>query len=293
LKIYSIIVCYNPDVSNLFQTYKTLTECNSHVLVIDNTEKSYITVYKNYPDCTFFPLGENTGIAHAQNVGIKYAINLGAEVIILFDQDSKINNNFLSNLLLPLKVDKPCVISPVHFDIDNDYEYPSMKLNKYGLLSKVYKGNKSEPYNVDAVIASGTAVTAVTFGIVGLMDEDYYIDYVDTDWCLRSSSMNIPIQVTPDAVMRHSIGTRSVDFGMMRGYIHNPLRSYYKIRNSFILFRKDYITLLMALKEIITILIHQFVLLFFVKNKTEYIKNYYVAVIHGVKGIVGEKPINR
>ena len=292
MKIYSIIVCYNPDVSNLFQTYKTLTKCNSHVLVIDNTENSYITFYKDYPDCTFFPLGKNTGVAYAQNVGIKYAIELGAEVIIMFDQDSKINNNFLSNLLSPLKIDKPSVISPVHFDIDNNYEYPSMKFNKYGLLSKVYKKDKSEPYNVDAVIASGTAVTAVTFSIVGLMDEDFYIDYVDTDWCLRSSFMNIPIQVTPDAIMRHSIGTKSVNFRIMRGYIHNPLRSYYKIRNCFFFFRKDYMTLLMALKETITTLIHQFVLLFYVKNKTDYIKNYYVAIVHGLKGIVGEKPIN-
>ena len=93
--------------------------------------------------------------------------------------------------------------------------------------------------------------------------------------------------------MIHSIGLKSINLWFMRCFVHSPIRTYYKIRNSFILLRKNHVPLLMALKEIITILIHQFVLLFFVKNKIEYIKNYYAAVIHGVKGTVGQKPLNK
>jgi len=195
LKIYPIIVCFNPDVSNLNLLCKTLTNNHSAVIIVDNTENSYIAEYVAFPACTLIPLGENTGIAHAQNIGIKQAIKGGADVIVFFDQDSKIENDFLPLLLAPLKVGEPKVVAPVFFDDPEGYEFPAMRLNKYGLLVKTYKRDRNIPYDVDVIISSGTAATAVTFNIAGFMDEDFFIDFVDTEWCLRCRNKNIPIQV--------------------------------------------------------------------------------------------------
>jgi rhamnosyltransferase len=288
MKIYSVIVCYYPDVKNLFQLCQTLINSHSDVIIVDNTEASYISKYNSSPHCTIIPLGENTGIAHAQNIGIRHAIKGGADVIVFFDQDSKIENDFLAFLLAPLKVGEPRVVAPVFFDHAKGYEFPSMRLNKYGLLVKIYKGNSYMPYDVDVIISSGTAATAVTFEIAGLMDEDFFIDFVDTEWSLRCRNKKIPIQVVPTAVMRHSVGETSINFGFMRSFVHNPARCYYQIRNCFLLFKKEHVPILLAFKELIFAFIHHTVLIVFVKNRVNYIKYYSLAVLHGILGVVGK-----
>ena len=291
MKIYSIIVCYDPDVSNLGLICQKLLYNNSSVLVVDNTENSFISGYVDFPGCTVIALGENTGIAHAQNIGIKHAIKSGADVIVFFDQDSKIENDFLPFLLAPLKAGEPRVVAPVFFDNDKGYEFPSFRLNRYGLPVKIYRGNKSTPYDVDVITSSGTAATAVTFEIAGLMDEDFFIDLVETEWCLRCRNKNIPIQVVPAAVMKHSIGETSINFGLMRCFIHSPTRYYYQIRNCFILFRKESVPFLLACKELLLVFIHHVILIVFVKNRVNNIKNYSLAVLHGIRGVVGKKPV--
>ena len=165
-----------------------------------------------------------------------------------------------------------------------------MRLNKYGLLVKIYKGNRYMPYNVDVITSSGTAATAVTFDIAGLMDEDFFIDFVDTEWSLRCRSKNIPIQVVPAAVMKHSIGETSINFCFMRGFIHSAERCYYEIRNCFLLFKKENVPFLLASKEILSVFIHHIILFIFVKNKVNYVKNYFLAILHGIRGVVGKKP---
>jgi rhamnosyltransferase len=122
------------------------------------------------------------------------------------------------------------------------------------------------------------------------MDEEFFIDFVDTEWCLRCRSKSIPIQVVPTAVMNHSIGETSINLGFMRGFVHSPERCYYEIRNCFLLFKKENVPFLLASKVILSVFVHHIVLFGFVKNKANYVKNYLLAILHGIRGVVGKKP---
>ena len=284
-------MCYNPDVDNLLNLCHKLQDNNNSIFLIDNTEECYIKGFPARVSCTLISLGRNTGIALAQNVGIKEAIKRGAEVIVFFDQDSKIEDDFLSFLLASVTARSPQVYAPVYFDQAKGYEFPSMKLNRFGILTKVYKGNKVKPYDADVVISSGMAITKEAFDIVGLMDEDFFIDYVDTEWCLRCRSKNIPIKIIPDAIMKHSIGESSKNLGFIRIFTHSPVRSYYLIRNSFHFLKKKHVPLLLGLKEFSSLIVHQIILLLFLKNRGVYLKEYYRAINDGFRGIVGQRPV--
>ena len=142
MKTYSVIVCYNPEVTNLFLLCQVLINSHSAIVIIDNTEESYISKYESFPNCTLVPLGENTGIAHAQNIGIKHAIKGGADVIVFFDQDSKIENDFLSNLLAPLETGEPRVVAPVLLDNDK-------VVKEFGTMTAEYVFSK---YDWDIVV---------------------------------------------------------------------------------------------------------------------------------------------
>jgi len=287
---FSIIVTFKPVAADLASLCQTLKNCKSEVIIVDNTELSYLKEINGLEGSTVIPLGKNTGIAYAQNVGIKHAILNGADVVVFFDQDSKIDSEFLSNLLVPLTPGKPMVVSPVCWDEVNGIEYPSHKLNRYGLPMKIYSNSISEPFYTDIVIASGSAATTSTFKEVGVMDEDFFIDLVDIEWCFRCRSKKVPVQVIPRAIMRHSIGEAHVKLGAYRGIIHSPIRTYYKVRNCFLLFRKRHVPFLFSMTQLTSALVHNLILLAFVKNKSQYFNNYIFAVIHGILGIVGKKP---
>lgn len=288
--LFSIIVCYNPSVPALQITVNKLIGSHSHVIVVDNSVNSKIAQSIDNKNCQLILMGENVGIAKAQNVGIRSALTKGAEVIIFFDQDSEIDDLFISNLINQLTIGKPGVVAPVYFDKEKGYEFPSMKLNSLGTLSKVYKSDNSFSYPVDVVISSGMAVTKETFDIVGLMDEEFFIDFVDTEWCLRCKSKNVEIRIAATACMAHSIGDFSRDFGFMKLFVHSPIRSYYQIRNSFHFIRKKHVPLLLGLKEVLSLLVHQLIALFFLKDRKAYLIQYFHALRDGIRGVGGKKP---
>lgn len=289
MKIYSVIVCYKPDVHNLERICESILSCDTNVILVDNTDKCYIHDISNGLGVELISLNENLGIAKAQNIGINLAIEKGAEVIVFFDQDSEIENDFIQKLTSDMNKDIPEVVSPVFYDKNLGFKFPSYRLNKFGLLKQFDVVDDQSDYEVDVVISSGSAVSKVTFDIVGLMNEDYFIDFVDTEWCLRCRTKGIPIRVIPSAIMKHSIGDKSVDLKLMRIFIHSPVRSYYKVRNSFLFSRSRYVPFLMGLKEIFSALVHNFLTVFIVKNKWDYMKNYFQAIYDGILGKVGKK----
>lgn len=289
MQIYSVIVCYKPDVINLTKICNSLLVNNTNVILVDNTEQCYIKEFSNILNIELISLNKNLGIAEAQNIGIRFAIEKKAEIIVFFDQDSEIENEFINNLISPLIVNQPMVVSPVFFDKKDEFRFPSYKFNKFGLLKATKSTFNEIPYDVDVIISSGSAATKETFEIVGLMNEDYFIDFVDTEWSLRCRAKGIPIKVVPSAIMKHLIGDKSIDLKIMRIFIHSPLRSYYKVRNSFLFFKNKNVPLMMGLKEIFSALIHIFLTIIVSENKSEYLKNYFQGIKDGLLGITGKK----
>ncbi len=292
MNVACVVVSYNPNVERLASLCQALTAEDADVLVVDNSEAGAVGA-QCLPDerCTVIHLYENTGIAHAQNVGIEAALAKHADVIILFDQDSQPKRGFLSCLLPALTPGEPGVVAPVCFDRATGRELPSFRIGKLGYTQKIFAGGREAPYPVDLVIASGSAISAVTFAVVGNMDEDFFIDFVDFEWCFRCRRHNVPINVVPTAVMYHSIGERSARFGIIRGSIHSATRSYYKVRNAMLLFRKSAVPGMFALRSTLLAFIHYAAMLPFVRNRLDYAKMFSLAIHHGVIGVVGKNPV--
>ena len=291
MNVACVVVSYNPNVERLTSLCRTLAADDADVLVVDNSETGAGgPQFLPGERCTVIYLNENTGLAHAQNVGIEAALAKHADVIVLFDQDSQPKRGFLSCLLPSLSPAEPGVVAPVCFDRATGRELPSFRMGKLGYTQKVFAGGREAPYSVDLVIASGSAVSAATFAAVGRMDEDFFIDFVDFEWCFRCRRHGVPINVVPTAVMYHSIGERSARFGIIRGSIHSATRSYYKVRNAMLLFRKSAVPGMFALRATLLAFIHYAAVLPFVKNRLDYAKMFALAIHHGVIGVVGKNP---
>lgn len=286
----AVIVTYNPVESALKSLCNNLINENVMVILIDNSDISKPSVVENLESekCYVQILGENLGIAAAQNIGIKVALSMDIDFIYLFDQDSIINQNLLESLATPLDPNKANVSAPVCYDEVSDSELPVQLVSSLGHIQKRFIKDLYPPYNVDLVISSGMLITAETFNKVGLLDEDFFIDFVDFEWCFRCKSLQIPIYLVPNTKMKHSIGLGSskVLFG---GSIHNPMRSYYKVRNCFLLFRKKHVPLFYSLRLLAQMYYQQFIAVISQKDKVGYLNSIILATYDGLRGKFGKK----
>lgn len=257
------------------------------MVVVDNTEVPLLTVSCLPPGTLLQSLHANTGIAHAQNVGISMALSGGAQTIIFFDQDSTFGADFMLALVAPLRTGVPDIVSPRCLDADTHAELPSKRLAPYGRAEPVYCNPQTAPCPTDIVISSGTAATREAIELAGFLDEDLFIDFVDTEWCLRCRSKDIPIRVIHDAVMYHRIGSRSVVEGAITVMVHSPERCYYQIRNGFHLFRKHHISRLFAARELAAVMVNRLFLLRHVDDRLDYLKAYLQGIRDGLLGVVG------
>jgi rhamnosyltransferase len=290
MKAFAIVVAYHPQEEKLSRLCETLSGSGSQVIVVDNTETHVDRGESSMEFGARIRSGENEGIARAQNVGIARALELGAEVIALFDQDSEPDGSLLRRMLVHVTPGVAGVWAPVCRDKTTNEELPSFRLNGLKMASKVFSAGRTGPYAVDLVIASGAVVTAVTFTVAGDMDEDFFIDFVDFEWCLRCRGRGVPIFVVPDASLPHSIGERTVNMGIMRGPVHGVARSYYKIRNCFLLFRKPDVPVLYAGSTMISGVVRYLLMLPFLKDRVAYMRTFFRAIGHGLVGVVGKDP---
>jgi rhamnosyltransferase len=287
---WCVVVCYRPDVVQLLGLCTSLVADHAKVILVDNSESPSLVRGQLPQNCSLITLGSNTGIAHAQNIGIEAAIASGADIVAFFDQDSKVAPGFLRTLIFPLNRGSPEIVSPLYFDDVSNQKLPSIRVSKRGISTAVHRGEDVQPYLVDVVISSGTAATKEVFSVAGVLDESFFIDFVDTEWCLRCRSKNIPIRVVPAAVMHHRIGSKCINLGITTILVHNPVRCYYQLRNCFLLFRQEHIPFLFSVKQLVSVFVSRTLLLLFVNDRLTYAKAYMSALHDGVRGITGPKP---
>jgi len=282
-----VIVTYEPELNHLHQLVNNVQNAGFLPIIIDNSEKKSLTQQMGLKKCKLVSMEGNIGIAAAQNAGIAFAKHLGAKMIGFFDQDSNADEELIRKLADFLTTHEFCVVAPLALEKDTFSEYPVQNLNHIGYPKDIYVKSAKEPQQVDLVISSGTMMNMCVLEKVGGFDEDFFIDFVDVEWCLRCKKARIPIYVLPDAVLYHKIGNETIDVANMKITVHSPLRTYYKVRNSFLLLYKK-VNVIFAVRQILPGVIHNFLVIFKTKDKKEYLRYYLLGICHGICGVKGK-----
>jgi len=244
--IVAVIVLFIPDLKLLERLLASLNGQVDRVLTIDNTPDPAVTMapfLAKFPfSISYIPLGENKGIAEAQNIGIREAISTGCSHVLLLDQDSKLPLDMVAKLIAAeselLKAGiKVAAVGPQYKDektgiLSFAVRYRAMSVRKIRLdpLS-------NEPVETDILIASGSIIRSATLQSVGLMRSDLFIDFVDTEWALRARSSGYKCFCIPNVIMTHNVGDTATKVFGRSVYLHSELRKYYRLRNAVYLLR--------------------------------------------------------
>lgn len=281
MKILAVIVTYNPNPLSLNKLLHDLQKQSVEIVVVDNNSSNKIP----YKDC--FYLDENKGIAFAQNLAIKYAQENYFEYIVFFDQDSFIPDGYIKDLYndyqyLTKQGTKVGAIGPRFIDERYNFYYKTISVNKYGFRKKHDISNIVKPLPSTLLISSGSLISVSTLKDVGYMRDHYFIDYVDTEWCLRAEAKGYTNFVSSSAVMKHTIGDDVLQFKLFNVPVHSAFRRYFRVRNAFFMMREPHVPLILSLREIIFNFIHQMILICFQGNKLDYMKSYIKGLKDGI-----------
>lgn len=290
LAVAAVIVTYNPHMPRLQPLLERLLAQVACVVVVDNASNVDLREALSqlrFDRLTVHCLDENTGIAAGQNTGLRLAFVQGCDTVVFFDQDSIIGDDFIAILSEGLRDPQVSITAPVFYDEQQGFGYPLVDILPSGRRKKYLPENLCGPIDISVAISSGMLIRRSVFDRVGLLDERLFIDYVDTEWCLRCAAQGIAIRINPAAIMTHSIGEKSLSFAGFRVPVHSAIRRYYRIRNAIHLLRLSHVPALMALREVLFGLVHQVILIAFEPGRRDYLNYYFKAVRDGIAGVYG------
>ncbi|MGX6970522.1 glycosyltransferase family 2 protein [Vagococcus bubulae] len=239
-----VIVTYNPDQSTL-NSIKKMLEMDVYLIVVDNGTKNTNKVILQIErmlvgtESKYVKFDTNKGLGTAQNKGIEISKRLGKEYIFFFDQDTIIPDGYIGSMINLFTQyeelypeNKLGILAPNYFD-RNTKEYAHYAL----LTDRGYEDKKfkNELYlEVSFAISSGSLIKIEVINIVGLFREDFFIDQIDTEYCLRMRENGYKVVATSGVLLNHTIGNREKKFFLgltIKPNHHSEVRKYYIFRN--------------------------------------------------------------
>ena len=281
LHIGAIMVLYNPDVEQLDKVVERLKAQVDEVCIVDNTPVPAVDVAARYPGIFYLPLGENKGIAAAQNEGIRHFQQLGYDYIIFADQDTVVSEDAVERLLatsLYLQSHGIIVGAVAPVAVRTQTGTPmSYKL--------VYLSDYNEHImQVIQTMNSMSLIKLSLFDKVGLMDESLFIDGVDSEWCWRATKLvGATFYYDRNIQMTHQLGIATNKLLNREISIASPTRLYYQYRNYLWLMRRDYVPRQWLVRHGVKYFIKIFYYTIKGPNRRSYIKNIYNGIKAGIK----------
>jgi rhamnosyltransferase len=292
--VYAVIVTYNPDIAVLQALLSSLLPQVAQAIIVDNGSSVDMGGWfeqVNYENLRLHELGENFGIAHAQNVGIKHFEIEPESFILLSDQDSKPAENMVFELRkaavqLMLSGKKVAAVGPCYVDIRQNNPPPFTKIEGLAIKRK-FPGKSGGVVDVDYLIASGCLIPAQVLDSVGLMNVNLFIDYVDIEWGLRAKVLGFQSFGVFAAKMAHSLGDEHVNFIGRKVTLHSPLRHYYMVRNGFWLYKQKGLPLNWKFVDGFRMLLRICFYTLFAKPRSKHFSMMMRGVFHGVRSRMG------
>ncbi len=244
MNIFAVIILYNPDINLLNREFDSIVSQVEKIVYVDNGSIN-ISEINNWiiskEKVCLIHNDTNQGIGAAQNTGINIALTEGATHIILFDQDSVVDSNFVDNLYKAEQIAiteglNVGLTGPVYRGYDG-FEYPFYSIENNKFVQK--KLDSFETYcKVSHIIASGSLIKRECFEKIGRLREDWFIGYIDFEYCFRAAQNGFVSIVTKKACMQHQMGDRQIFLCGRKIGLYSPFRRYFDCRNTLLIQRE-------------------------------------------------------
>jgi rhamnosyltransferase len=237
--VVAIVATHNPSTL-LIENIAKLLEQTHQVVVIDDasTSASSLGVLEElrHDRLTVLRLDANGGIARSLNYGVNFAADLQAEFVLTMDQDTLVPDGYVSRVASYIQYAEKAGLQ--------------VGLATAGVMNGRTRNPRRTVQGLDVgidVMQSGCVYRLSTLLAIGKFREDFIIDGVDTEYCLRLRRAGLRNIWVPDTNLEHSVGETQVARFLgrpvsilgreLRTSHHANFRRYYMIRNRIVLYR--------------------------------------------------------
>jgi len=295
VSVASVTIAYNAKalVARQIEALLRQTATLQEIIVVDNASGDGTAdfIAASYPCVTVIRLPTNEGVAGGCAAGLQHAVyERNHDWVWTLDQDSEPDPDTLSQLLTAWEETKSRgkvgLIAPVSFDAATGTPFRPLVWQDKPVIMPSTALEPPLCY-ADMVISSGSMISNAAVRTAGLPRKDFFMDFVDYEYCLRLRRIGFQIVVATHCLMPHTIGSpRTVRWrGKQKLWItHPPWREYYKVRNrAFVLWHEmpgwktKFYVLAQFLKQVAGVLL-------FDPQKVQRLKLMALGLWHGIRG---------
>jgi rhamnosyltransferase len=228
-QVCAILVTYHPDTELPRRAARILEQSGALVIVDNGSGERTHAMLRGIaadPRVSIVLNPANLGVASALNLGVERARAAGFAWVLLLDQDTGLHDDMLASLI----------------EVRAAYPEPA----RVAVIGAAF-GEETRPApgtaweEVESVITSGSLIPLTVHAAVGPFRDEFFIDYVDSEYCFRARARGYRVIRTTRSLMSHAIGapTRHDVLGMAKWTTnHSPDRRYYIARNDTVMLRE-------------------------------------------------------
>lgn len=280
------VITHNPDLSVLKALLERIAEQNSDVVVYDNASKnlkSIVVLCEKFSCCSVVSSEVNIGISGAANAIFAMAIAASKEFVLLFDQDSIPDIDYVRALINSYRSlydqgGNIAALGGVQTCRFTNSVQPFIQLGKWK-PKKILPEAHSSPVPVDFLITSGTLIPVKSLTKIGGYDNELFIDSVDVEWCSRAIGLGFKLVGVFDAKFSHAVGEdRATFLGFPLAKLHAPTRTFYIYRNILILSKRAYVSNAWKINAVVRASLKILFLAIYDKARFEHLKAVFTAL---------------
>ena len=178
------------------------------MVVVDNhsTDGSAERIKQKFSRIELTENKENKGFAFGNNVGIDHALENGAEYVLLLNQDTEAEPDFLKNLMkVALSDGKIGLLSPlIVWKRTKKIWFAGGKINWWRMKSQhKTKAGKGEFWKSEFLTGCALLIKREVLEKIGKLDEKFFLYWEDVDFSVRSRRAGFKIAVVPESIVYH------------------------------------------------------------------------------------------
>lgn len=238
-----IILNFNnyEDTIECVESVKKINYDNYEIVIVDNnsTNNSVQELKKTLGESVIYiETGKNLGYAGGNNVGLKYALDKEFEYICVLNNDTIVKEDFLTKCIefLDRNVDV-AFVGPIVLEYNEDTVQSTggKVVVEKGLteLQNCGKTISQIPEIVESDFISGSCIVARKEFIKehGLIPENYFLFYEETEWCYRAKKKGYRNVCIRDTYIRHKGSASIKETEGLSGYLMARNRIVFTRRN--------------------------------------------------------------
>jgi rhamnosyltransferase len=284
------IVLYHPDEDAVALTLNRLAPSARALIAVANSSVSDSFRQRLEAAAGSTPLEiikpvSNLGLGAAYNQLLQRAGGLGARYVLLLDQDSSPSSEMLPQLeqhMAGLMADglKPAAVGPQPVE-------PGGRHLRLAVAQRVATPRDGVA-PVTFIISSGSLVSVEETRRVGLFREDFFIDAVDLEWCMRAWAHGRTVWVATGVPMVHQLGRGVIQAPLgLRLADQPPARIYTYFRNQFAMLGLSHVPMHWKARFILSLPIRCVIYLIRHRFSLSVRRAIGLGILHGLRGQLG------